>query len=158
MRQDFSANTVAFWHSTGADALTLTVPAVSASTSSNGADWHLGVLELPVSGRTDTTEDFYFSGVYIESGSITTSVNSPGGAAASGSAAPSSAAATTPATTLLTSTKGAEASASASAAPPAAGGTLTKYSQCGGSGWTGSGACVDGTTCTVSNEFYSQCL
>jgi len=78
LQQDFSAGTVAFWHSTGSAALTLTVSAVKASTSSNGADWHLGVLELPVSGRSDTNEDFYFSGVYIESGSLTTSVAGPG--------------------------------------------------------------------------------
>ncbi|KAI9647825.1 hypothetical protein NHQ30_004213 [Ciborinia camelliae] len=76
---DFSAGSVEFYHSTGSDALTLTVPAVSVSASSNGADWHLGVLELPVTGQTDGTEDFYFSGVYIESGSLTTNVAGPGG-------------------------------------------------------------------------------
>lgn len=56
----------------------MTVPAVSVSTSSNGADWHVGVLELP-NGNADTNEDFFFSGVYIENGSITTSVAGPGG-------------------------------------------------------------------------------
>ncbi|KAK5637252.1 hypothetical protein RRF57_012964 [Xylaria bambusicola] len=76
---DFSANTAAFWHSTGSDDLKLTVKAVSVSASSNGADWHLGVLELPRNGYPDTDEDLYFSGVYIESGSITTSVAGPGG-------------------------------------------------------------------------------
>lgn len=50
---------------------------MSASTSSNGADWHLGVLELPRSGYADSNEDIYFSGVYIESGTITTSVSGP---------------------------------------------------------------------------------
>lgn len=73
---------VAFWHSTGSDPLTLTVSAVSASASSNGSDWHLGVLELPVSGQADSTEDFYFSGVYIESGSLTKTVAGPAPAAA----------------------------------------------------------------------------
>lgn len=73
---DFSANTVGFWHSTGSDALKLTVSPVSASTSSNGADWHLGVLELPRSGYSDSNEDFYFSGVYVESGSLTTTIGS----------------------------------------------------------------------------------
>jgi hypothetical protein len=33
------------------------VPAVSVSASSNGADWHLGVLELPRDGYTDATEE-----------------------------------------------------------------------------------------------------
>ncbi|CZR59895.1 related to endoglucanase c [Phialocephala subalpina] len=161
---DFSGGTVAFWHSTGSDPLTLTVPAVSVSASSNGADWHLGVLELPVSGQADATEDFYFSGVYIESGSLTTSVAGPGDVVVSSSSpgstvsssAPTSASQVTTAapTTLSTSTKGASASTSSAAAS----GSLPKYSQCGGTGWTGSGACVAGTTCTFSNAYYSQCL
>lgn len=76
--QDFSANTVGFWHSEGDADLTQEVAPVSASTSSNGADWHLGVLELPRGGYPDTDEDFYFSGVYIEDGELTTSVSGPG--------------------------------------------------------------------------------
>ncbi|KAK0873937.1 hypothetical protein LTR87_011724 [Friedmanniomyces endolithicus] len=79
---DFDAGSVGFYHSTGSDDLTLTVPPVSVSASFNGADWHLGVLRLPSStGRSDTAaEDWHFSGVYIESGEITTSVSGPGGA------------------------------------------------------------------------------
>lgn len=78
---DFDAGTVGFYHSTGADDLKLVVAPISASTSSNGADWHLGVLRLPSSsGRTDTAaEDWHFSGVYIESGDLTTGVSGPGG-------------------------------------------------------------------------------
>lgn len=75
---DFSAGTVGFWHSTGSDPLTQKVAPIRTSTSSNGADWHVGVLELPRSGYPDTTEDFYWSGVYIESDSLTTSVTGPG--------------------------------------------------------------------------------
>jgi len=75
---DFSANTVGFWHSTGANPLTRLVAPVSVSTSSNGADWHVGVLELPRDGYPDSNEDYYCSGVYIESGSLTTSVSGPG--------------------------------------------------------------------------------
>ncbi|KAK7908596.1 hypothetical protein PG985_015899 [Apiospora marii] len=74
---DFSANTVGFWHSEGGAPLTQVVKPARASTSSNGADWHLGVLELPRSGYSDATEDFYFSGVYIEDGAITTAVGGP---------------------------------------------------------------------------------
>jgi len=74
---DFSGNKVGFWHSTGGDPLTQVVAPVSVSTSSNGADWHLGVLELPRSGYNWGTEDFYFSGVYIENGSITTTIGGP---------------------------------------------------------------------------------
>jgi hypothetical protein len=74
---NFSGQTVGFWHSEGGAPLTQVVAPVSAPTSSNGQDWHLGVLELPRSGYSDSNEDFYFSGTYIESGSITTSVSGP---------------------------------------------------------------------------------
>jgi len=147
---DFSAGSVALWHSTGSDPLTLTVAAVSVSASSNGKDWHLGVLELPVSGQSDTTEDYYFSGVYIESGSLTTDVAGPGGVVVTSVGNPSTT--TTPVgSTLATSTVTATSS-------PVPAGDLAKYSQCGGSGWTGTGTCVSGTTCTYSNAYYSQCL
>ncbi|KAJ7896442.1 lipolytic enzyme [Mycena olivaceomarginata] len=33
-----------------------------------------------------------------------------------------------------------------------------EWGQCGGMGWTGATTCVSGTTCTVVNPFYSQCL
>jgi hypothetical protein len=75
---DFSANTVGFWHSTGSNPLVRTIAPVSASTSSNGADWHVGVLELPRDGYADANEDYFWSGVYIESGDLTTSVSGPG--------------------------------------------------------------------------------
>ncbi|TFY57763.1 hypothetical protein EVG20_g8415 [Dentipellis fragilis] len=32
------------------------------------------------------------------------------------------------------------------------------YGQCGGIGWTGATTCASGSVCTVSNEYYSQCL
>ncbi|KAI0796064.1 glycosyl hydrolase family 61-domain-containing protein [Abortiporus biennis] len=36
-------------------------------------------------------------------------------------------------------------------------GTVAKYGQCGGIGWTGATTCVSGSTCTVLNDYYSQC-
>ncbi|KAK2001518.1 hypothetical protein LX36DRAFT_553167, partial [Colletotrichum falcatum] len=105
---DFDAGSVGFWHSTGSAALTQVVAPVSVSASSNGADWHVGVLELPRDGYPDETEDFYFSGVYIENGKLTTSVGSGSGSADSGSSAPVSSAAP------------AVSSAAASSAPAAA--------------------------------------
>lgn len=87
---DFSGGSVTFWHSTGSDALTKVAGPVSVSASSNGADWHLGVLRLD--GNDDATaEDWFFSGVYVESGDITTAVGS--GSASSSSSGSSSAAA-----------------------------------------------------------------
>ncbi|KAH7104036.1 glycosyl hydrolase [Auriculariales sp. MPI-PUGE-AT-0066] len=32
------------------------------------------------------------------------------------------------------------------------------WGQCGGTGWTGPTCCVSGSTCTYSNQYYSQCL
>jgi Glycoside hydrolase 131 catalytic N-terminal domain len=81
---DFSGGSVAFWHSTGGDPLSRIVAPVSVGASSNGADWHLGVLELQRSGYSDTNEDIYFSGVYIENGSLTTSISGPGGGSIGG--------------------------------------------------------------------------
>lgn len=87
---DFSGGSVGFWHSTGSDDLVQVVAPMSASTSSNGQDWHLGVLELPVNGVADSDEDFYFSGVYIESGSLSKSVSGPGGSSGGGGGGSSS--------------------------------------------------------------------
>jgi hypothetical protein len=86
---DFDASSVTFWHSTGSDALTKTAGPFDASTSSNGADFHVGVLRLPGSSDAAGAEDWFFSGVYVESGELTTSVGSGAGAApAKSSAAP----------------------------------------------------------------------
>jgi cellulose 1,4-beta-cellobiosidase len=36
--------------------------------------------------------------------------------------------------------------------------TVAKYGQCGGQGYTGCTSCASGSTCTTSNQYYSQCL
>ncbi|KAE9980778.1 hypothetical protein EG328_012026 [Venturia inaequalis] len=66
-----------------------------------------------------------------------------------------------PSSTLATVTKTLSKSAcpaSSSAAAGAGAVVAKKYAQCGGSGWTGPTACVEGATCTVQNAFYSQCV
>jgi xyloglucan-specific endo-beta-1,4-glucanase len=60
---------------------------------------------------------------------------------------------TTAVKTTSTSTVAATTTTAASS-----GGSIAKYFQCGGIGWTGSGTCVSGTTCTAQNAYYSQCL
>ncbi|CAE6443886.1 unnamed protein product [Rhizoctonia solani] len=52
---------------------------------------------------------------------------------------------------------------SASSCPPApaegnSGAPVAKYYRCGGIGYTGSTTCETGSTCTVQNPYYSQCL
>ncbi|KAK4656412.1 hypothetical protein QC762_310940 [Podospora pseudocomata] len=177
---DFAAGTVGFWHSTGSDPLTRKVAPVKTSTSSNGADWHVGVLELPRSGYPDSNEDFYWSGVYIESGSLTTSVAGPGqpipgdGGSSSSSSSSSSVPSSTstrvsstsiPApvssTTLVTSTTRVSSTSTSSAAPvqtTPSGCTAGQYAQCDGIGFSGCKTCAAPYTCKYGNDWYSQCL
>ena len=109
---DFDAGSVGFWHSTGGDALTETVKPVKASTSSNGADWHVGVLRLP--GGEAQDEDWYYSGVYIEDGELTTAVGGGKGGAAPVASKPAASAAP------VASSAAPVASSSAVAAPSSA--------------------------------------
>ena len=155
---DFSAGTVGFWHSTGGDPLARIVAPVSVSTSSNGADWHLGVLELPRSGYPDAVEDFYFSGVYIETGTITTAIGTGtggGGGGGGSGTSPSSTSTepTAPATpTSMPTTPTPTPTPSAPSQPG-----QTKYGQCGGNNYNGPTSCID-STCTALNQWYSQCV
>lgn len=169
---DFTAGTVGFWHSTGSDTLTQKIAPVKASTSSNGADWHIGVLELPRSGYADTTEDYFWSGVYIESGSLRTSVTGSGSPPPGGSTGSSSSSVAKPSTsstrvsststTLITSTTRAQTTTSSSSAPAAtttsSGCSASQYSQCGGVGFSGCKSCAAPYTCKYSHDWYSQCL
>ncbi|KAH7388825.1 hypothetical protein BKA66DRAFT_527383 [Pyrenochaeta sp. MPI-SDFR-AT-0127] len=119
---DFDAGSVTFWHSTGSSALTKTAGPFTASTSSNGADWHLGVLRLPGSNDGPGAEDWFFSGVYIESGELTTSVNTAGGSGNAEEPAASSpaAAVSSPAATASSTPAAAVSSAAVVVETPAA--------------------------------------
>ncbi|RAH64773.1 glycoside hydrolase family 131 protein [Aspergillus aculeatinus CBS 121060] len=87
---DFDAQTVGLWASNGSDPLTEVVSPVSASASSNSADWHVGELRLPGSGSSnDAAEDWFWSGVYVEEAPITKEIGS--GSASSSSSSSSSA-------------------------------------------------------------------
>ncbi|KAK6819125.1 hypothetical protein RU639_008313 [Aspergillus parasiticus] len=97
---DFDSQKVGLWASNGSEPLTQVVEPVSASTSTNSADWHVGQLRLPGSESDDAAEDWFWSGVYIEEGPITTEVGSESSSGSSSSAGPSS---TTIATTASAS-------------------------------------------------------
>ncbi|KAJ8508420.1 hypothetical protein ONZ45_g9301 [Pleurotus djamor] len=71
------------------------------------------------------------------------------------SAAPASSSAH-PVTSTAPSTSSARP-ATTSAAPPSATGTVALYGQCGGAGYSGPTVCAAGATCTVLNDYYSQC-
>jgi hypothetical protein len=91
---DFDASTVEFYHSTGGDKLVSKAGPMKASVSSNGADWHVGVLKF-----SKTKEDWFFSSVYIEDGELTTSVGGSSGGAAPVKASSSAVASKAPVTT-----------------------------------------------------------
>ncbi|KAF5315151.1 hypothetical protein D9619_007055 [Psilocybe cf. subviscida] len=59
---------------------------------------------------------------------------------------PTTTSTTRPATTTTSSTT------------PSSTGTVARYGQCGGNGYTGATVCVSPYTCTKSNDYYSQCL
>ncbi|PWY81321.1 hypothetical protein BO83DRAFT_434683 [Aspergillus eucalypticola CBS 122712] len=115
---DFDNQKVGLWASNGSDALTEVVSPVSASASSNGEDFHVGVLSL----TGDGTEDWFWSGIYIEKSDLTKSIGDGSSASASGGESSSTtvaAAATTSATSSVTSavTTSVEATTAAAATP-----------------------------------------
>ncbi|KAF3931789.1 hypothetical protein ABW19_dt0205744 [Dactylella cylindrospora] len=63
---------------------------------------------------------------------------------------------TTTTTSRTTTTTSRTTSSTTTTTPSVA--AVPKWGQCGGIGWTGGTTCVSGTTCTVLNPYYSQCL
>jgi cellulase len=63
-----------------------------------------------------------------------------------------------PTFTAAASSAGAGGGTATSSAGGGSASAVPEYGQCGGEGYTGSTVCVAGTTCTVSSEYYSQCL
>jgi hypothetical protein len=103
---------------------------------------------------------------------------SSGSAPASSAAAPASSAATKPSssasakapvttatsvapttmsTVVKTSAASTKTSAAASPSSPASG-SVKKYQQCGGKGYSGATQCESGSTCKAQNDYYSQCI
>ncbi|KIP05155.1 carbohydrate-binding module family 1 protein [Phlebiopsis gigantea 11061_1 CR5-6] len=148
---DFSAGTVGLWASTGGAPLTKVAQNVAASTSTNSEDFHVGILRIV---NDPTPEDYYVSGVYIETGPITTAIGSgSSGSSPSSSSASSASSSSAPASSASSST--APVSSTSSAAGP----TQTQYGQCGGTGYTGPTTCASPFTCkAISAPYYYQCL
>ncbi|EJD50847.1 hypothetical protein AURDEDRAFT_199574 [Auricularia subglabra TFB-10046 SS5] len=90
---------------------------------------------------TPTIPVTYFPGL----AQITPLMRLQSGGGSGGGSAPTSTATST--STAPTSTRGS-----------GSGGTAAHYGQCGGLGWTGPTVCESPYTCTVSNDYYSQCL
>ena len=71
---DFDAQTVGLWASNGSHPLTQVVSGISASTSTNSADWHIGELRLDNGGLNSTAEDWFWSGIFVEEAPITAAI------------------------------------------------------------------------------------
>jgi hypothetical protein len=70
---DFSAGSVSLYTSTGGEELEPVSGPVAVNAESNSADWHVGVLRLD-EGTPRGTEEWAWSGVYVEGDSLTTVV------------------------------------------------------------------------------------
>ncbi|KAG8980399.1 hypothetical protein FRC05_006030 [Tulasnella sp. 425] len=167
---NFSAGTVGLWASTGSAPLQRVYAQTAASTSTNSADWHLGVLAFDAG---TATEDWYFSGVYIETDTLTTTLRSGNGGSSNTTTTTTTTTSptSTKTSTTTSSTKTSSTSSTSSTTTSktttttttttttsAAGPTQTKYGQCGGNGYSGPTVCASGSTCKYSNDWYSQCL
>jgi len=142
---NFSAQTVGLWASTGSNPLVQVASNIPTSASTNSEDWHLGVLRLINGGP----ENWYFSGVYIESGPITTSVGTGTGVGST----------TTTSTTTTSVSSSSSSSTATTSTTTSAGPTQTEYGQCGGTGWAGPTTCQSPYTCkSISPPYYYQCL
>jgi hypothetical protein len=129
---DFSSNLVGLWASTGSSPLTQVVAPQAASTSSNSADFHIGVLRLPNGGTNAAPEDWFWSGIFVESAPITTSIAGP----QPGNSSPGSTTVTPTSTPSSSTTKTTTTTAPVSTTTTASGPTQTQYGQCGGNGYT----------------------
>ena len=177
----FNAKTVGLWASTGSNPLVKVVQNMAAATSTNSEDFHVGVLRIV---NDAVAENWYFSGVFIENGPITTAIGTgapPASAPSSvppSSAPPSSAPSSVPPSSVPPTSKPSSAPVSSSSSAPVA--IQTQYGQCGGelngyqrwnsnstflvyvtgTGYTGPTVCAAGFTCkAISPPYYTQvCL
>ncbi|KAG5730705.1 putative endo-beta-1,4-glucanase D [Termitomyces sp. T112] len=136
-----------------------------------GAQFYMECAQLQITGGGSTTPSTVsFPGAYAGSDpGITvniyypplTSYTIPGPPVftCGGSSSPSTSHSSSPSTSITTSVKTTTTSATTASSPTSTStGTVAQYGQCGGIGWTGSTACAAPSTCTVINDYYSQCL
>ncbi|KAG8843180.1 hypothetical protein FRB96_004250 [Tulasnella sp. 330] len=143
---DFTNSEIGLWQSNGSAALTQVFAPISASCSSDSEDWHVGELRLPNGGTDAAAEDWYWSGIYVESGPITTSIAGPfpgtGGTTSPSTSTSTSTSSTTTNTgtttkpTTTTSTSSSPTTTTTTTTSTATGAAQTEYGQCGGIGWT----------------------
>ncbi|KAG8924135.1 hypothetical protein FRC01_011892 [Tulasnella sp. 417] len=146
---NFSAGTVGLWASTGSDPLQRVFAQTAASTQTNSADWHLGVLAF---NQGSAKEDWYFAGVYVETDTLTTGLRSGNGGTINTSTTTKTSTTTstttktsttstttktsTSTTTTTTTSKSTTTPITTTTTTTAIGPTQTHYGQCGGIGYS----------------------
>ncbi|RPA99605.1 hypothetical protein L873DRAFT_1789540 [Choiromyces venosus 120613-1] len=129
----------------------VTAPHVASSVGE--AQFYISFFQLRVTGGGSANPaGVSFPGAYSASdpGILFNLYNNPTSYTVPGSAGGGGGSGSTPTPTTT-------APSSPTTSAPAAGGTIAKYRQCGGDGWTGTGTCVSVTTCVTVNAYYSQC-
>lgn len=99
----------------------------------------------------------------IKFGPIGSTFNAPPssgnpGSSSSVSSSTSRVSTSTRSSTITTSTRTSTTTSSSPTTSAPGTNCQAKYAQCGGQGWSGSTCCASGSTCKVSNQYYSQCL
>lgn len=108
---------------------------------------------------TDNTRSVASYAVTLSAGAVTVSIPARAVVTVKLTAdPPTSTTTTTTSTTTTTTTTTATTTTEQPTTTPPTGCQATKYSQCGGIGWTGCTTCASGSTCTRVNDYFSQCL
>ncbi|KAI0129718.1 family 74 glycoside hydrolase [Xylariales sp. AK1849] len=126
---------------------------VYVGTNGRGVFWAQGTVSGSAAGGSTTLKTSTTSVVSSRSSTSAASTASATSSVVATSAVSSSAAAISG--TLATSTA---VPATSTPASSTATSLASQYGQCGGTGWAGTTSCVSGYTCTVENDYYSQCL
>jgi len=152
--------------------------ALHVAQSAGAAQWYISCAQIQVvgSGGGSPSPTALLPGAYVATDPgilidiyypIPTSYTPPGPAVwsggtgvvvASSSAVTSAATSSKAAPTTISTVVVAPTTVVTSAISGATGATQAKYGQCGGIGWTGPTVCASGSTCTVTNSYYSQCI
>ncbi|KAH8684335.1 glycosyl hydrolase family 61-domain-containing protein [Tricladium varicosporioides] len=109
---------------------------------------------------TSQTQAYVESSISIANSAIETNTGLPTTSAIATAISSKSKTACKAKTTLKTVASGVASTIGATRNSTSSGssGTVAKYGQCGGTGFTGSTTCASGSTCTIQNPYYSQCI
>lgn len=111
------------------------------------------------SSHPQATDPGILVNIYSMSSSSKYTIPGPALFTCNGNSGPGPTTTQAPPTTLSTTTKTTTTSAApTTSAPPSGGCTAPQWAQCGGIGYTGCKVCASPFKCTVSNDYYSQCL